>query len=361
MPFTVDEIANINNASLETFLDKGKVHAQNIQDKPMLKAFQQRAGRFAGGNTSVSLAVKSGQGGGTLAGYTGDDQLSFYNPTGIKRAKWDWKEHHIGLKITMTELKEGGIDVVESGTDQSTRVMADSEMSRLANLIDEKNADLGEDFNDGLNNLIHQDGSSDSKALAGIGAFILKNPLAGSTGGLSRTVNAWWRNRAATTEYAAAGGQDKITSSASNGGALIEFLDKELRQLARYSGGSENLFRFAGSDYIDAYKRELRANGYYSMSMSTDSGQPDGSMKDPKHGGKDIIYDPWMDDNGMSKFEYVLDLGSKGIRLLYMDGQRMKRHNPARPYDRMVMYNGITTTAVMVARRLRSSAIYQIA
>jgi hypothetical protein len=43
-----------------------------------------------------------------------------------------------------------------------------------------------------------------------------------------------------------------------------------------------------------------------------------------------------------------------------MDGQRMKRHNPARPYDRMVMYNGITTTAVMVARSLRSSAVYEI-
>jgi hypothetical protein len=44
-----------------------------------------------------------------------------------------------------------------------------------------------------------------------------------------------------------------------------------------------------------------------------------------------------------------------------MDGQRMQKHNPARPYDRYVMYNGITTTAVMVAKQLNTSAVYDIA
>src|SRR5690606_11809533 len=139
-----------------------------------------------------------------------------------------------------------------------------------------------------------------------------------------------------------------------NGGVLISFLDTEIRQLARYAKGASNLKWFAGSSFIDAYKSELRAPGEYSFTMSKDDGVPDGSMKDPRHGGNPIIYDPWMDDNGKSKFCYVVDMGRRGIRLLYMDGQRMKRHHPARPYDRMVMYHGITTTAVMVARSLRS-------
>ena len=353
---TVDELANIANASLENFLDKGKVWAQNIQNKPMLKAFQERAGRFSGGNEYVSLAVKAGQGGGTLAGYSGDDQLTFYNPTGIKRVKWAWKEHHIGQKITGTELKVDGIDLVESGTDQSTREMDGREAHALANILDEKNADLKEDFDAGLEDLIHGDGSADSKALAGITSFILENPDVGSTGGLSRVANTWWRNRCLTTS-----GGGVVTASASAGGALVTALDKEIRQLARYAGGASNLKWFAGSDFIDAYKMELRSNGYYSMSMSKDEGSPDGSMKDPRHAGNEIIYDPWMDDNSKSKFCYVIDMGRKGIRLLYMDGQRMKRHNPARPYDRMVMYHGITTTAVMVARSLRSSGVYEIA
>ena len=58
---------------------------------------------------------------------------------------------------------------------------------------------------------------------------------------------------------------------------------------------------------------------------------------------------------------YVLDIGRNGIRLLYMDGQRMKKHNPARPYDRLVTYNGITTTAVLTAWQLSTSSVYDIA
>lgn len=354
---TVDELANIANASLENYLDKGKVWAQNIQDKPMLKAFQASAGRFSGGNEYVSLAVKAGQGGGSLTGFSGDDQLSFYNPTGIKRVRWAWKEHHIGQKITGTELKVDGIDIVENGADQSTREMSGREMHALANILDEKNADLKEDFDSGLEDLIHGDGTADSKALAGITSFILDDPdAATTTGGLSRTANSWWRNRALT---ASGGGQ--VTVSATAGGALITALDKEVRQLSRYAGGSSNIKWFAGSDFIEGYKLELRSNGYYSQSMSKDDGDPDGSMNDPRHAGNKIVYDPWLDDNGKAKYCYAIDMGRKGLKLLYMDGQRMKRHHPARPYDRMVMYHGITTTAVMVARSLRSSGVYQIA
>ena len=57
-------------------------------------------------------------------------------------------------------------------------------------------------------------------------------------------------------------------------------------------------------------------------------------------------------------FLYVIDM--KRIKLLYMNGQRMKKHNPTRPYDRYVMYNGITTTAVLMASQLNTSTIVEI-
>ena len=361
MAFTADEIANIANSSLETFLDRPKVYAQNIQDKPMLAAFQASAGKFTGGNELVSLGVKSGQGGGQLQGYTGDDQVGYYNPTGTKRVKFPWKEHHIGTRVTMTELKTDGIDVEENGANQTTSPMTDREAQALANNLDEKNEALLEDYNFSLDRLVHDDGAADAKALAGIGAFILDVPTVGQTGGLSRAIYPWWRNRAATAAFGGAGGQGAITVNPANGGALIEFLDKEWRQLGRYAGGIGGVKVFAGSDFIDGYKKELRANGFYSQDMAKDDGTPDGSMKDPKHGGKQIVYDPTLDDKGQSKRCYAIDMSKKGIRLLYMDGNRMKRHNPARPYDRYVMYQGITMTGVMVARRLRSSGVYDIA
>lgn len=362
MAFTADEISNINNTTLKYYLDRGTLFKQNVQDKPMLDAFNRSAGSFPGGNNlEVSLGIKSGQGGGSLQGYTGDDQVSYYNPATAKRVNYVGKEHHIGMVMTMTELKNNGIMVTEDGTDQSTSLANDAEEVQLANILDEKNDDLGEDYAKSLDLLVHGDGSSDAKALAGIRSLILDNPTTGLTGGLNRAIYPWWRNRAATTAYAGAGGQGPITSNPANGGALLAFLDTELRQLRRYVRGNVRTMWFAGSSFIDAYKLELRANGKTSEDWAFNDGVPDGSIKDPRHGGNPIIYDPTMDDLGLAKRCYVIAMGKTGIQLLYFNGKRTMRHAPARPYDRYTMYNGITTTAVMVARQLNTSAVYDIA
>lgn len=360
MAFTADELANISNAALEAYIDKGKVWKQNVANKPMLEAFNAAAGKFSGGKEYVSFAVKAGQGGGALAGYTGDDQVTYYNPTGIKRARFPWREHHIGMVVTHTELKEDGINVVENGADQSTSAMDGREEHALANLLDEKNDTLGEDYAYSLDRLIHLDGSADPKALAGIASLILESPAVGSTGAIGRVANSWWRNRAATVAFGLAGGQGAITVSTANGGALIEFMDKEVRARSKYKNGSTKVRYFCGSDFIDGYKRELRANGSYSQTGWTGAA-PDGSMADPKHAGLQLEWDPTLDDLGLSKRCYAIDMGRTGVRVLYMDGNRMKKHSPARPYDRYVMYNGITTTAVMIAKQLNTSGVYDIA
>ena len=128
---------------------------------------------------------------------------------------------------------------------------------------------------------------TDAKALAGIKSFILDNPLSGSTGGLSRSGNSWWRTDAATTAYAGAGGQGPITSAAADGGALIEFMDKAKRRRSKYASGATKTRYFCGSAFIDAYKKELRANGSYSQTGWTGQ-KPDGSMADPSHGGLNL-------------------------------------------------------------------------
>ena len=365
MPFTPDEIANIANSTLETFIDKGKVWKQDIANKPMLEAFQSNAGQFVGGRDNVSFAVSSGYGGGSLAGYTGDDQLVHYNPVGTKRVRFPWKEHYLGIVVTMTELKEDGIDVIENGSDQRTREMSGREMQALANLLDEKNEKMNADYNFSLDRLVHGDGSVDVKALAGIQSLVLDVPGAGSTGGLNRVSNTWWRNRARTAANQTATGQASdgpITSNTANGGALIAVMDQEQRLRSKYQTGQTKTRYFCGSAFIDAYKTELRANGNYSLNgWGPGRGVPDGAMADPKVDGVQLEWDPTLDDLGYSKRCYALDMGKSGLRLLYMDGQRLKKHNPARPYDRMVMYNGLSMTGVMIAKQLNTSGVYDIA
>jgi hypothetical protein len=350
MAFTAEEIANINNAVLENYIEKGTVFKQNVSNKPMLKAFDDARGSFAGGNEFVSVGVKSGQGGGSLGGYTHDDLVTYYNPATIKRAKYAWKEHHIGITVTHTELKTDGVDIDDNS---STSKMSGRDEQVLANLLDEKLDDLGEDYARSLDLLVHGDGTSDTKALAGIRALVLDNPAVGTTGGVNRAVNSWWRNRARTT---AAG--NIITSNVADGGALLQALQVEMRQLGRYAQGGLNQKMFAGSDFIDALEKELRANGNYTQDGFMRESAVDGGMAAVKFKGKQIIWDPTLDDIGRAKFMYVLDM--RRIRLLYMNGQRMKKHNPSRPYDRYVMYNGITSTAVMAAQQLNTSGVYQI-
>lgn len=359
MALTADELSDINNMALETYLDKGTVFKQDVANKPMLAAFQDKAGQFPGGKDNVSFLVGSGYGGGTLTGYSGDDQLAHYNPTGSVRFRMPWREHYLGMVVTMTELKSDGIDVVENGSSQRATEMSDREAQALANIFDEKNEKLGADYNFSLDRLVHGDGSTDVKALAGITAFLLENPFAGLTGGINRAANTWWRNDAMTAAAGGAGGFTKITSASTGGGVLITAMDTAARRRSKYATGQTNVRYFCGSAFIDAYKAEMRANGYYSQTGW--QGQvPDGSMKDPNHAGLPLEWDPTMDDLGKSKFCYAIDMGKRGLRLMYMDGQKYKKHNPARPYDRMVMYNGISMTGVMVARQLNTSGVYEI-
>lgn len=362
MAFTAAELNDISVGALENYLNKGTVFKQNVANKPMLEAFDKAAGKFSGGKEFVSFSVKSGQGGGSVQGYTGDQQVGYYNPTGLKRARAPWKEHHIGMTMTHTELKTDGIDISDTPGDVSdtTSAMSGREAHALVNILDEKLDTLGEDYAFSFDRLIHGDGSADPLALAGIRSILVDNPLVGTALGISRVTNPWWRNDAATAAFGAAGGTGAITSNTANGGALIEFMDQAARRRSKYRNGSTRVRYFAGSEFIDAYKRELRANGSYSMN-GWRNGKPDGSMEDPMHAGLPLEWDPTMDDLGLSKRCYAIDMGRTGLKLLYMDGQRMKKHNPARPYDRYVLYNGITTTAVMVGRQLNTSGVYDIA
>ena len=360
MAFTAGELDNITNSALDYYLGRGEVYKQNIQSKPMLAAFDKNAGRFSGGKGNVSLAVKAGQGGLTLAGYTHDDTVTYGNPASTKRANYAWKEMFIGLGITHTELKHDGITVVEAGAGQTTSMKDGREEHALANMLEEKIDEMNEDYAAGMDAFLHGDGTSDAKAIAGIGAFILPNPALGSTGGLART-NTWWRNRAATAAALAAGsGPGAVTSSAANGGALLQFLQAEQRQLDRYARGTRKSYKFAGSDFIGAIELELRANGNYGQTgWFNGDGTTDGAMQGIKFGGVEIVYDPTLDDLGLEKRMYDIDM--RRLKLLYMSGEKMKKASPARPADQFLLYKGVTTTAVMAAQQLNTSGVYDIA
>jgi hypothetical protein len=371
MAFTAGEIQNIANAALDFYLNKGDQFRQTIQSRPLWDKLSAKKKFFPGGKGNISLAVSGafgdGSGNDVVKGYTHNDTVVFYTAANIKRAAYPWREHHLGITLTHTELKIDGISVVDPGSNgEKTSNHSGREMTVLVGLLEDKLFDLGENYARGMNKLAYGDGTADPKAMAGLGLLVADDPSVGVVGGLDRANAAytWWRNRAYTAAFGAkvtgtpalsAWGGGPITSDVADGGALLTALQTMKRQLTRY-GGEPDTF-VAGSDFIAAMEKEIRANGNYSMTGFTKN--QDGSMGDMYFAGSEIVYDPTLDDLAHSKRAYWLDL--KKIGLMPMEDEWMHQHTPARPANQFIMNRSITSTMQMVGKQFNSSAVIDIA
>jgi len=356
MAFTATEVTSIANAALDFYLNKGKAFAQSIQKKPLLDRLQRSKKTFSGGKGDISVGIKGTYGaGGTndgVSGYTHDDTVSFYTPENIQRAAFAWREMHIGMALTHTELKIDGISVTdESGSETSKHSKRD--MHVLVGLLENKMEDLGEQYASTMNTLLWGDGSGDAKALAGIKALITANPATGTVGGINRATaaNSWWKNRARTAAHASSA----VTSATTSGGVLFQALQAEHRQLTRY-GGSPNL-ALAGSDFLAALETEMRANGNYSQTGFGDGGN-DFAVSGLNFMGQKFIYDPSLDDQSLSKRCYWLD--TNAVFLMTMENEWNRTHTPSRASNQFVMHRSITCTGQMVARQCNSSLVIDI-
>jgi len=370
MAFSAGEIANIANSALDFYFNRGGMFEQTIQAKPLLALMEKSKKTFPGGKSDISLAVRGtygdGSGNDVVKGYTHTDTVNFFTPATNKRAAFPWREHHLGLTLTQTELKVDGISVVDTNG-ESTSEHSKRELTVLVGLLESKLSALGEQYARSMNSLMWADGTADAKALAGMQSIIVADPSIGTCGGINRATagNEFWRNRARTAAFGtkvsatpslSVYGGGAVTSATADGGALLQVLQKEYLQLIRYGGKPDTAF--AGSDLIDAMMKERRANGYYTMNGF--SGSQDVSMGDIiLPGGTKVQYDPSLDDLSLSKRLYWFD--SKAINLMAMENEWRKDHTPARPANQFVLYRSITSTGQMIATQMNSSLVLDIA
>lgn len=348
MPFTAAELANIANATLDHYV-RGQPLSQTIQEKPLYNAMRQKQDTFPGGKENISMPVK-GDYTTAIQGYSHDATVSYQNPANIKRVQFPWKEIHAGISMSITELKKNGIEVIDTTTGENTAEHSDIELIQLANLLDDKLEDMSEGWARNFNEMLWEDGSQDSEEIPGIKSIIVDDPATGVVGGLSGASFDWWRNRSLV-------GVNKITGNTADGGALVQTLQKEYRQLRRY-GGTPDLW-LAGSDFIDQLETELRANGTYTDNGFNTRGKTEMGIADITFKGHPIVYDPTLDDKSESKRLYILD--TKHIKLNTMQGEDMKTHNPARPAEKYVLFRAMTYTGGLVCNKRNSSGVYEIA
>lgn len=360
MAFTPGEIANIADAALDFYI-RGDVYAQSIQEKPLLSALMDNKKWFPGGKGNISVPVQGdyvASDNSFFQGYNTNDTVTYVNPANIKRAAYAWKELHAGITMTLTELKIDGISVVDSLDGARTTNHSERDLTVLTGLLENKLEDMGESWNRCLNEMFWKDGAQDAKEIAGIRSFITDTPLTGTTGGLNRATYSWWRNRAFVGAGTNANGA-AITASPTNQ-TLSKALRTQVRQLRRYAQKAPKWKLLAGSGFIEKLESEVQEKGTYTLdgfykSDNTDIGLADISMR----GVGTVVYDPTLDDLGLTNRIYFIDLNQ--IKFWAMQDELNKTHTPARPYDVYAIYRSITTTGGMAATQLNTSMVIEAA
>jgi hypothetical protein len=347
MPFTAQELENIANSTLDFFVNRGKVEAQTLQDKPLLAKMRSLSKTFPGGKEYISGAVK-GEYTTTIQGFEHDDDVGYANPANTKRYNFPWKLIHSGIKFTMHELAKDGISIVDSTDGKSTSEHSGREMTAIANLLEEKFDDFTEGTDRGFNSMYWGDGTADPKLIPGIRSFILDDPTTNTVvGGIDQGVNTWWRNRASLS----------LASGTPSNLVVMTKLQNEWRQLRRY-GGRPNLV-LCGSSWLDFMEQELRSKGNFTLEGWTSKKSTDGSVADISFKGVNFEYDPTLDDIGRQKYCYVLD--TRYIKPMVMEGEDMKKHFPARPENKYVFYRAMTYIGGLICNKRNAHGVYSIA
>lgn len=345
--FTTAEIENIANSALDFYMARPKVKAQTLQNKPLLKALNGRKKTFPGGKEMISLGVK-GTYTTTIQGFQNDDEVTYSNPANTKRAHFPWKLIHSGIQFSMHELAKDGISIVDSSDGKSTSEHSARDKTVLANILEEKFDDMTEGTDRGFNDMYWRDGSQDSSLIPGVTSFVLDDPASATVvGGIDQAANTWWRNRASLA----------LTASTASDQNVVQTLQGEWRQLRRY-GGNPNLV-LCGSDFLDWFEKELRAKGNYTLEGWAKGGMIDASVADVGFKGTSFQYDPTLDDLNKAKYCYVMD--TKHIFVMPLEGEDMKKHNPARPENKYVFYRAMTYMGGLVTDQRNVHGVYSIA
>lgn len=347
MAFTTQELENIANATLDHHLERGKIYSQTVQDKPLLKKFDEKSKTFPAGKEFLTVRVK-GDYTTTIQGFSHNDTVSYANPANIKTATFPYKRIHAGIEVTFDELQRNGISLTDTTTGRRETRHSDREVTALADLLDDKIEDMMEGKARGMNEMFWLDGTQDSELVPGLTSFIVDDPTTATVvAGIDQSTNDWWRNRVNLG----------LSTASPQNSTLAQALQVEMRQLKRF--GNPKHMIFAGSDFLDALEKELRSNGTYTDSGWSSAGSIDMGVADTQFKGVSIHYDPTLDDLTQQKSLYIIDCAA--IYPMYMDAEKNKRHSPARPHDKYVMYRAMTDVCGLICKQRNTSSKLTIA
>lgn len=341
--FTADQLDQLVKTTLPFYV-RDQLFSQADQATPALNNFKQRKKNYPGGDQIVVTARFGRENGWDLV-TSSDQDLTFYNPSPLKEARYSWEMNHLGLTFSWQEMAQAGFSLSNADSGEFARASQQDKV-RIQDFLQSKFEQMDFDSRHSFaQDRIWSDGTN---GFPGVPALVTDTPDTGATGGLSRSSNPLWRNRARV------GSSNRISYSSSNQ-TLTQTLRSEMKQLRRY--GSVAHKAYCGSLFLEALEIEMTAKGSY-----TESGfnreNIDVGVNGIALGNMLFMYEPALDDNNEENRCYIVD--HNNIRLYMHSGNDMTIHEPARPHDKLAYYRSILWSGAMVATRLNSSGVYEV-
>lgn len=328
---------------LETILD-------GMQPLPLLEILWNKRQKTQGTH-QVAVNAITPVTGIAWNGFTGDDPLLYIDVQSSRRAIFPIKEMQIGSALTMSMLMRNGITIA---WDSVPATPTKQEVTTLENYLRATREPLMYGKREDLQNTLWGDGTLDPLKMGGVTGLVTA-VAGGSVGGIPRA--GFWDNRR------------RLGIAAAD---IVEVLDTErLMHLTKYIKGSfrPQHIMYCGSDAYTVLRRYVRsqvqvqseAGAPFATAFDFGFGTNNNRLQDTliKFGGVDVVYDPFLDLIGGTRRIYCIDHAA--IQLRTIDGMDDTRYMPKSSPDQAVLFEGWFLAGNLIAKRLNTSGVYEIA
>jgi hypothetical protein len=356
MPFTPEQLAYAGRAALDFYLKNSPIDQVNIAH-PLLEKLIAGKKEWGGGLQYVVEQLRY-QNDSNFQAYFGDSQVTYNRKRTLQQAKYTWGSFHDGFGLNEDELTQNGIQM----TDDRSATPTDAEKVQLSNLLDENMETLKIGFQEGMDFMLHRDGTQNPLEVPGLDHLVSLAPSSGTVGGLAASAT-WWRNYA-----------DTAVGTTAN--PIVDAMEAAHRECVR-RGGKAPDFYLAGEDFIDAYRSAASETVNRQITLGGSKGNRGGATLDASVGegvstglffkGKEILWDPVFseldaqDSPTVTWASRLYMLNTEFIKLRPIKGHWMIPRRPPRVYDRYTHYWALTAKAAMTTSKRNAHAVLALA
>lgn len=347
MAFTENQLAVAGNYAIDHYVKNNPIDQINVAHPLYSKLVANKQNAPGGLQYDVEQVRFTND--SNFQRYFGAGDVTFNEKDTVRQAKYRWGNYFDGFGFDEDTLRQNGIEIGDS----ESAAPSSEEVVTLTNRLKEAMDTLKLGVQEGLDIDFHLNGSQDADAVPGLDHLISTNPSSGTVGGLAAS-NAWWQNNANLN----------ITGAA---GTLVDEMEQSWRACT-LRGGMTPDFIIAGSDFIDAYRRDAQAINSRWITVPGKGGvSQDASTSGLFFQGVEVVWDPMMDllddidqTETISWKKRCYFVNTRTVKLKPVDNHWLRRVKPPRVYNRFVHYWGLSGSYRLTCNKRNANAVLSV-